>query len=135
MVRVVNFECSHRALIKGMSGEVLDLQFAYEQNQTILGSIEETALHVHKIETLPDKILCTLLLKINDPIVDHIPKYDRLSWCPYVPENNVEIDEYTSTILVWTRGNHYQCYCIRNIINHYGVNYLFIKSCVKYIFI
>lgn len=121
MVRVVNPTSGHRALIKGMTSEVLDLQFAHLKRQIMLGCIEAGALHIHKIDNLGDKIVCTLLLKIEDSTPGILAPTNKISWCPYVPENEMEIDEYSSQQLVWIRGSTYQCYSIRSVINMYGV--------------
>lgn len=121
MVRVVSPVSGHRALIRGMSNEVLDLQFAHMKSQIVLASIEEVALHIHKIEMIRDSIICTLLLKIEDPIAGHVPKYDKINWCPYVPENEYEIDNSISQLIVWTRGSSYQCYNIHSVVDTYGI--------------
>lgn len=112
---------NNRELIKGMSNEVLDLQFAHMKSIILLGCIEQTALHVHKIEDTPEKVLCTLMVKIEDPIVGHVPLYDKIKWCPFVPEGEDEVDEYVGQQLVWFRGNVYQCYSIKSVVDAYGV--------------
>lgn len=122
MVRVVNAALSLRALIKGMTGEVLDLQFAHLKSKIILGCIEKGALHIHKIENMSDSIVCTLLLKIQDSMNAPLTSFNRINWCPYVPEDEMEIDEYVSHQLVWIRGSTYQCYSIRSVIDMYGVS-------------
>lgn len=123
MVRVANVS-GHRALIKGMASEVLDLEFANLKDHLILGCIEKAAVHIHKIENFPDKILCTLLLKIEDPITEVSTLNDKISWCPYMPDSENEIDEYAGQQAVWIRGNTYQCYSVRAIVDAYGVNCL-----------
>ena len=120
MVRVVHLGLAQRALIKGMSNEVLDLQFAHMASNVMLAIIEQTALHVHRIDTVGDKISCTFLLKIHDPIEGHIPKYDKVSWCPYLPEKIDEVDDRVSQLLVWTRANIFQCYSITQVLKTYG---------------
>lgn len=121
MVRVVNPSTGQRALIRGKSNEVLDLQFAHMKSQILLASIEDIALHIHKIETVGDNIICTLLLKIEDSIAGHLPKYDKINWCPYVPENESESDNYVGRLIVWTRGTNYQCYSVNSVVEAYGV--------------
>lgn len=121
MVRVFNSVNSHRELIKGMSNEVLDLQFAHMKSIILLGCIEQTALHVHKIEDTPDKVFSTLMVKIEDPISGHVPLYDKIKWCPFVPEGEDDVDEYVGQQLVWFRGNVYQCYSIKSVVDAYGV--------------
>jgi enhancer of mRNA-decapping protein 4 len=122
MVRVVHTGKSQRALIKGMCGEVLDLQFAHIKSEVLLGCIEETALHIHKIQLSYDKIFCTLVLKITDVLKDHHPKYDRISWCPYVAESVDDTDDDSSKYLVWVRGNNFHCYSVNAVVSSVGVS-------------
>lgn len=124
MVRVVNPVTGQRALIRGKSSEVLDLQFAHMKTQILLASIEDIALHIHKIETVKDSIICTLLLKIEDAVPDHVPKYDQINWCPYVPADETESDSYVGRLIVWTRGTSYQCYSVNAVVENYGVSIL-----------
>lgn len=121
MVRVMNPSTGQRALIRGKSSEVLDLQFAHMKSQILLASIEDIALHIHKIETVADNIICTLLLKIEDAIPDHVPKYDQINWCPYVPADETESDSYVGRLIVWIRGTSYQCYSVNAVVENYGV--------------
>lgn len=122
MVRVTNPHTGQRALIRGKTSEVLDLQFAHMKSQIMLASIEQTALHVHKIETVNDAIICTLLLKIDDPVAGHVPRFDKINWCPYVPENETETDSDAGKLLVWTRGASFQCYNVGTLVDSYGVS-------------
>lgn len=125
MVRVVNPVSGQRALIRDKSiafSEVLDLQFAHIKSQILLASIERTSLHIHTIDTVNDSIICTPLLRIDDPIEGHSPKYDKVNWCPYVPENESETDNFIGKLLVWTRGASFQCYNINTVVEQYGVS-------------
>lgn len=121
MVRVVNSKTTYRALIKGLTGEVLDLQFAHLKSTVLLGCLEDSALHIHTIETVGDKMFCHLLLKIEDPSAISVATSNKINWCPYVPENELEIDEYASQELVWIRGNAYHCYSVNSIVQMYEV--------------
>ncbi|XP_031617309.1 enhancer of mRNA-decapping protein 4 homolog isoform X2 [Contarinia nasturtii] len=120
-VRVANPNTGSRALIRGKSSEVLDLQFAHMKSQIMLASIENTALHIHKIETINDNIICTLQLKIDDPVEGHVSKFDKINWCPYVPENETETDNDAGKLLVWTRGTSFQCYNVGTVVDNYGI--------------
>lgn len=122
MVRVVNPTTGHRALIKGMSSEVLDLQFAHLKGVILLACIEETALHIHRIDTVENQIVCTLLLRIEDTSYEASETFpvNSISWCPYVPEKESEIDEYVSRQIVWIRGPTFRCYSIRSVLDMYG---------------
>lgn len=121
MVRVVNSTNGFRALIKGMSSEVLDLEFSNLKGIVLLGCIEKNAIHVHQIENLSDKIICTLLVKIENTSPEREVLNDSIKWCPYVPATEIEIDEYVGQQLVWVRGNTYECYSIQSIRDSYGV--------------
>ncbi|XP_035773985.1 enhancer of mRNA-decapping protein 4 homolog isoform X1 [Anopheles albimanus] len=117
MVRVVHLQAFDRVLIKGMSGEVLDIQFAHTSTpDCLLGIIEPTALHVHQVMLKDDKLTTTLKVKITDPLDGHVPVCDRISWCPYLRENEYEIDDFASQLLVWTRGATFQCYSINTLV-------------------
>lgn len=122
MVRVLNPVSGQRALIRGMANEILDLQFAHIKSQVLLAVIESTALYIHKIVTGVE-IDCPLLLKIVDDIPDHVPKYDQINWCPYVPADESENDSYVGRLIVWTRGSSYQCYSVNAVIDNYGVSH------------
>lgn len=121
MVRLIHFEMGcKRALIKNFSKEVLDLQFANYSKEIIIGCIEETALHVHKLEAANDLLQAVLLVKIENPIAGHVPVFDKISWCPYVPEENDVEDEFSVQLLVWVRGNRFECYAVKTIIETYN---------------
>ncbi|EDS45230.1 conserved hypothetical protein [Culex quinquefasciatus] len=120
MVRIVHLGLGQRALIKGMSGEVLDLQFAHSSSQILLGIIEQIALHVHSVKIENEKIVCSMLLKVNDPLDGHVPTRDKISWCPCLPDSTHDADDYASQLLVWSRGDIFQCYSISTVVQHYG---------------
>lgn len=122
MVRVVTPANGHRALIRGKDSEVLDLQFAHLRSQVLLASIEVNALHVHKIETIDDNIVNTVLVKITDPLAVYSPKFDRIHWCPYVPDSENEPEGDVGKLLVWTRGDQLQCYNVETIVENHGVS-------------
>ncbi|XP_055918837.1 enhancer of mRNA-decapping protein 4 homolog isoform X4 [Eupeodes corollae] len=119
MVRVVNATSGLRALIKGMSGEVLDLQFAHIENERILASIDACSLYVHKIDMISETLVCNLLIKIEDPLTNYTPKYDKISWCPYV-DCSSDDDEESNQLIVWARGSIYQCFNVNTINVNYG---------------
>lgn len=122
MVRLIHFGMGNkRALIKGMAKEVLDLQFADYSKEVIIGCIEESALHIHKLEVVDggDSIQCIQLLKIENPIPEHVPTLDKISWCPYVPEEDELVDEFSVMLLVWVRGSKFECYSVKTILEKY----------------
>ncbi|XP_037912102.1 enhancer of mRNA-decapping protein 4 homolog isoform X3 [Hermetia illucens] len=118
MVRVISGE--KRALIKGMTGEVYDIQFAHNEKQRILACAEASMLHIYKVDVLPDNLVCNLLLEIEDPLLNYIPKYDKVSWCPYVPDEASDTDDDASQLLVWSRGNCCHCFNINTVLSSYG---------------
>ncbi|EAT38138.1 AAEL009934-PA [Aedes aegypti] len=123
MVRILHLVIGQRALIKGMKSEVLDLQFAHISSKALLGIIEKVSLQVHKVDVVNEKVVCSLLLKVNDPIESHIPVCDKISWCPYLSGSGF-VDDYASQLLVWTRGGNFQCYSVSTIIRKYGIGEL-----------
>lgn len=135
MVRVVNTENGERTLIKGMTNEILDIQFAHIESQVILACIEETCLYVYRIEDEGGKIGTTFLLKIEIPVDEFETKYNKINWCPSVPQSKDEIDEYASQLLVWLHGNTFRCFSVNTIIDSYGVNVFILQFLMKSNFI
>lgn len=125
VIRISNTVSGERALIRGMSGEVLDLQFASAKSAIILGSIDACSLFVHSINSLPNNITCDLMLKISLPALGSPTKYNRINWCPFVPENNEEDDDERRQQLVWVRNNHFYCLSTKLVIDTYGVSTYF----------
>ncbi|XP_017473347.1 PREDICTED: enhancer of mRNA-decapping protein 4 homolog [Rhagoletis zephyria] len=119
MVRVVKAQSGLRALIKGMTGEVLDLQFAHIEKERILGSIDMNSLYIHKIDLVDGTLICNLLVKIDDPLNNYSPKYDKISWCPFIDVPGE--DDEDSQLIVWARGSMLQCFNINVIISEYGM--------------
>ncbi|XP_050322266.1 enhancer of mRNA-decapping protein 4 homolog isoform X3 [Bactrocera neohumeralis] len=119
MVRVVKAQTVLRALIKGMSGEVLDLQFAHIERERILASIDMNALYIHKIGLVDDNLQCSLVVKIEDPLANYTPKFDKISWCPFIDVPGE--DDEDSQLIVWARGSTLQCFNINVLITEYGM--------------
>ncbi|XP_065357524.1 enhancer of mRNA-decapping protein 4 homolog [Calliphora vicina] len=118
MVRVVNTAKGLRALIKGMSGEVLDLQFAHIEKEKVLASIDANSLYVHKIVLHEGTLLCNLILKIEDPLTNYTPKYDKISWCPFIQLPGE--DDEDSQLIVWARGSLFQCFNVNIVVADQG---------------
>lgn len=121
MIRVVNIDNGQRCLIKGMSNEALDLEFAFVRDPVLLAYIEESILHVQRIEESPDKLSFSEIFKLVDPL-QHEPIYDKVAWCPFSSEKKPEKDLYASQMLVWARANTFQCYSIGDVAKKYGVS-------------
>ncbi|KAH8335925.1 hypothetical protein KR074_007164 [Drosophila pseudoananassae] len=124
MVRVCNISTSMRALIKGMSGEVLDLQFAHTDRERILAVIDVSSLFVYKIDLIEGNLLCNLVLKVEDPIANYTPEYDMVSWCPYVCSNNsnasIHDEDDENQLLIWSRSSQFQCFHVKMIVSEHG---------------
>ncbi|KAG5682853.1 hypothetical protein PVAND_012175 [Polypedilum vanderplanki] len=123
LVRVIHLGIgSMRMLLKGLSKECLDLEFAHCSRQIIIGFIEETAVHVYKIEVneKTENLSSVFLLKIESPLVNHVPAMDKIRFCPFVPEENDIEDEFSVLLFVWVRGNKFECYSTKTILDAYG---------------
>ncbi|EDW29114.1 GL18592 [Drosophila persimilis] len=124
MVRVCNISTSMRALIKGMSGEVLDLQFAHTDRERILAVIDVSSLFVYKIDLIEGNLLCNLVLKVEDPIANYQPEYDMVSWCPYVCNSSSAgapgDDDDENQLLIWSRSRQFQVFHVKMIISEHG---------------
>lgn len=115
MVRVSNVETGLRSLIKGMSGEVLDLQFAHIETERYLACIDVQSLHIYKIESTPTNLINTFLIRIMDPLDNYTPQFDKIAWCPCVPESD-DSDDDLSKLIVWVRGKQFQCFNIQSLL-------------------
>lgn len=120
MIRIVNVENGKRTLLKGMNSEALDLEFAFLKDPILLAYINESTLYVQKIEESADKLGSTIILQLED-IMEHTTLYDKVTWCPYIPESTFDSDVYASQLLTWSRGNTFHCYSISDITWKYGV--------------
>lgn len=124
MVRVCNIASSMRALIKGMSGEVLDLQFAHTDRERILAVIDVSSLFVYKVDQIEGNLLCNLVLKVEDPIPKYVPEYDMVSWCPYVCSSNSNVpindEDDENQLLIWSRSSQFQCFQVKMIVSEHG---------------
>ncbi|XP_064548602.1 enhancer of mRNA-decapping protein 4 homolog isoform X1 [Drosophila montana] len=140
MVRVCNTSTSQRALIKGMNGEVLDLQFSHSERDRILAVIDMCSLFVYKIDLIDGNLICKLVLKVDDPIANYVPEYDMVSWCPYITSSGSSSNNNTSgggvgggvgavtgheeddenQLLIWSRSKQFQCFHVRMIISEHG---------------
>uniref|UniRef100_A0AAG5DC22 Enhancer of mRNA-decapping protein 4 WD40 repeat region domain-containing protein n=1 Tax=Anopheles atroparvus TaxID=41427 RepID=A0AAG5DC22_ANOAO len=121
MVRVAQLQVAERGIIRGLSNEVLDIQFAHTSSPDyLLGIIERTTLQVHQVFVKGNKVTTALKVKIVDPLEGHVPVCDRINWCPYLRENDYEIDDFASQLLVWTRGSTFQCYSISTLTKTYA---------------
>lgn len=121
MIRAIHIESNKRTLLKGLVS-IQDLQFAESSKQMMLAAIDELSLFVFKLEISDTNDLSNeLLLKINHEFDDHTPLCDKINWCPYIPENEKTVDEFSPLLLVWVRGNKFECYSVKAILDNYSV--------------
>jgi hypothetical protein len=121
MIRAIHIESNKRTLLKGLI-TIQDLQFAESSKQKMLAAIDEASLFVFKLEISDTNELSNeLLLKINHQFEDHTPQCDKINWCPYIPENEKTVDEFSPLLLVWVRGNKFECYSVKAILDNYSV--------------
>lgn len=120
MIRIVNVENGKRTLLKGMNNEALDLEFAFLNDPILLAYINESTLYVQKIEENDDQLIASVVLQL-DNIMEHTITYDKVTWCPYIPESSFESDVYASQLLTWSRGTTFHCYSVTDITWKYGV--------------
>lgn len=120
MIRIVNVVNGKRTLLKGMNSEALDLEFAFLDEPVLLAYINESTLYVQRIEESADTLGSSIVLQLED-IMEHSIMYDKVTWCPYVPESTFESDVYASQLLTWSRGTAFHCYSITDITWKYGV--------------
>ncbi|XP_063699404.1 enhancer of mRNA-decapping protein 4 homolog isoform X2 [Culicoides brevitarsis] len=119
MIRIVNVENGKRTLLKGMNSEALDLEFAFLDDLILLAYINDSTLYVQKIEESDDQLSSSIVLQLENGI-EHVNTYDKVTWCPYIPESAFESDTYASQLLTWSRGSTFHCYSITDITWKYG---------------
>lgn len=121
MIRIVNVDNGKRTLLKGMNSEALDLEFAFLDDPVLLAYINESTLYVQKIEESSDKLGSSILLQLEN-LKEHNSTYDKVTWCPYVPESSFDSDGYASQLITWSRGTTFHCYSVTDITWKYGVS-------------
>lgn len=137
-----------RALIKGMANEVLDLQFAHMSSKIILACVDESSLHVYRVDTSPGKLDTALLLRVDSAVEDVPLSTHRINWCPFVPsatptqqtttamdisatggsgaagaaEEEVDGSEedFANHLLVWIQGDTFQALNIHLVVEGHG---------------
>lgn len=124
VVRVVNRESSERSLLKGMEGMVQDIAFAHIPTEVILACVDEYGnLLVHQIEETKNKMICTLLLHVEQSS-NHSPGSNhRVIWCPYIPEeesSDVAYDD-VAKLLVLTHGAKAEMWNVGMVTAKHGV--------------
>lgn len=120
LIRVIHIEGNKRVLIKGYSDGFLDLQFSDSKDYN-LAAIDKTSLYVFKLPVTDESELThQLVLKVSNPLEDHSPICDKISWCPYIPEFENNDDGISTSLIVWVRGNRFECYSVKNIVDSYS---------------
>ncbi|CAM1331847.1 EDC4 (predicted), partial [Pycnogonum litorale] len=132
-VRIVNRKTSQRELLKGMSGQVKDIAFAYSLTQILLAVIDEPGtLFVYEItEPTDNSIRCTMMLQVSRAKEDKMCEYRRVTWCRYHPEDQQtddacddgsipsSTDDY-SKLLVMTHDNIAEMIDVDVVAKEYG---------------
>jgi len=121
---VVNRESMERSLLKGMEGMVQDIAFAHIPSQVILACVDEYGnLLVHQIEESTNKMVCQLLLHVEQTS-DHSPTGNhRVIWCPYIPDDDnsdVAFDD-VAKLLVLTHGAKAEMWNVGMVAAKHGV--------------
>ncbi|XP_074645711.1 enhancer of mRNA-decapping protein 4-like isoform X2 [Tubulanus polymorphus] len=127
VVRLINRKTADRALLKGFTGRVIDISFAYLP-QVLLGAVDEVGnLYVYEIqETISESIQANLLVQINQADKSITTEYHRLIWCPYIPDDDITEDddidpsEDVGKLLVLTHDNIAELWNIELILKEYG---------------
>ncbi|XP_048508923.1 enhancer of mRNA-decapping protein 4 isoform X4 [Athalia rosae] len=118
VVRVVYKDREQRALLRGMKGAVQDLAFAHI-NSALLACIDHSgSLFVHSIESMPLKLVCTLILQVDAE--DTSPTSHRVIWCPYIPEDEPAEGDEVSKLLVLTRGSKAELWSVAAVAARLG---------------
>ncbi|XP_021913253.1 enhancer of mRNA-decapping protein 4 isoform X2 [Zootermopsis nevadensis] len=124
VIRVVNRESSERSLLKGIEGMVQDIAFAHIPNQVVLACVDEYGnLLVHQIEETKDKMVCTLLLHVEQNNDRTTSSNHRVIWCPYIPEeenSDVTYDD-VAKLLVLTHGAKAEMWNVGMVTAKHGV--------------
>lgn len=124
VVRVVNRESTERSLLRGMEGMVQDIAFAHIPTQVILACVDEQGnLLVHQIEQTDNKMVCTLLLHVEQTS-DHSPTSNhRVIWCPYIPDedNSDVVYDDVAKLLVLTHGAKAEMWNVGMVTAKHGV--------------
>lgn len=123
MIRVIHIETNKRLLIKGHTAEVfLDVQFSDSKDYN-LAAIDHSSLYVFRLPLSEDGDGITsyeLLLKVLNPLDEHTPICDKISWCPYIPEFENKDDGISSSLIAWSRGNRFECYSVNRVVDFHS---------------
>lgn len=110
-----------RALIKGMSNEVLDIQFAHMSSKIVLACVDEASLHIYRVETDTGKLETFLLLKVDNVNLDDVDlRSNRINWCPFVPSSADDDGDYANHLIVWSQGDTFQCLNVHLVLEAHG---------------
>uniref|UniRef100_A0A3B4H3T9 Enhancer of mRNA-decapping protein 4 n=1 Tax=Pundamilia nyererei TaxID=303518 RepID=A0A3B4H3T9_9CICH len=99
MVRVLSLEFGERSLLKGFTGAVTDLAFAH-LDSSLLGCVDEAGnLMVWQLTYTANKILDQIVVHIRRPENTPLNSHRRLIWCPFIQDDNEEIQDDASQTL------------------------------------
>ncbi|XP_062607196.1 enhancer of mRNA-decapping protein 4-like, partial [Saccostrea cucullata] len=127
VVRIINRKTAERALLKDLTGRVVDIAFAYTDD-VILAAVDEIGnLLVHNVKEGDDKKLqVPLLLKVARPRGTISTEYHRVIWCPFIPDDcdDSSVTESStqdaSRVLVLTHGERCEIWNIDMVTREHG---------------
>lgn len=127
VVRIINRKTAERALLKDLTGKVVDIAFAYTDD-VILAAVDEVGnLLVHSVREGDDKkIQVHLLLKITRPRGTIPTEYHRVIWCPFIPDDcdDSSVTESStqdaSRVLVLTHGEKSEIWNVDMVTREHG---------------
>ncbi|XP_041986844.1 enhancer of mRNA-decapping protein 4-like [Aricia agestis] len=120
MVRVVYHAESgtdHRTLIKGMKGEIQDLDFAHIHNQVVLACIDEFGnFYVYEIEASDTGLrsVCVAEVREDTGAGSAGGAAHRVVWCPYIPDDEDDDDD-VARLLLTTHANIARMWNVRAV--------------------
>eukprot|EP00095_Tigriopus_kingsejongensis_P010690 maker-scaffold261_size233860-snap-gene-1.31 protein:Tk10690 transcript:maker-scaffold261_size233860-snap-gene-1.31-mRNA-1 annotation:"enhancer of mrna-decapping protein 4" len=115
-------------LIKGMKGQVQDVAFAHhrdpeQRNQVTLGCVDAAGqVFIYRIqETTDGQLKYQLILQINQSRSLKPAEHHRFIWCPYLPEDDEDMEESSAHLFVAIHGDTAEMIHTNMVINAYGL--------------
>ncbi|CAG9768722.1 unnamed protein product [Ceutorhynchus assimilis] len=122
LIRIVHQDSSIKSvLIKNLKEEIKDLSFACSTKEVILGSVDcKGNLFVYQIDKFTKELNSKLLLRVIREEESVRPKTNfRLSWCPFVPNSDEDLDGSEKTFVV-LNGWKAEIYSLARLTAKYG---------------
>ena len=123
VVRVVNRITDDRLLIKGMRGAVVDLTFAHNKEEVVVGAVDSLGnLFVHRVTEGSNGLASERVLEVVRDGVEG--ELHRLVWCPFLPEPVIEREEEqdksAARLLVLTHGSKAEIWSLDLVVEKHG---------------